>query len=73
MASTKTVSRLTRGSAPRGSRRIATNRKMVKSIEPSKISPMPSGLLSLMKKNEILDLVAYILSAGDKDNPMFKK
>ena len=53
--------------------RVTVDRKKVKSIEPSKISPMPSGLLSLMKKNEILDLVAYILSAGDKDNPMFKK
>ncbi|MGY8656291.1 MAG: heme-binding protein [Verrucomicrobiia bacterium] len=53
--------------------RVTVDRKKVKSIEPSKISPMPSGLLSLMKKNEVLDLVAYILSAGDKDNPMFKK
>jgi hypothetical protein len=73
MASTKTFSRLTRDSAPRGSRRIATNRKMVKCIKPSKVFPMPRVRNALMKKEEILDLVAYILSAGDKDNPMFKK
>ena len=53
--------------------RVTIDRKKVKSIEPSKVSPMPSGLLSLMQQDEILDLVAYILSAGDKNNPMFKK
>lgn len=53
--------------------RVTVDRKNVKSIEPSKVSPMPSGLLSLMRKEEILDLVAYILSAGDKNNAMFKK
>jgi hypothetical protein len=44
----------------------------VKSIEASKVSPMPEGLLSMLKKEEILDLVAYVLSGGDKGNPMFK-
>jgi putative heme-binding domain-containing protein len=49
------------------------DRKQVKSIELSKISPMPPGLLMMLKKDEILDLLAYILSAGDKTNAMFKK
>ncbi len=52
--------------------RVNVDRKEVKSIAPSKISPMPEGLLSMMKKEEILDLVAYVLSAGSKDNAMFK-
>ena len=53
--------------------RESIDRKLVKSLEPSMVSPMPPGLLNLMKKEEILDLVAYILSKGDKENPMFRK
>jgi len=52
--------------------RITIDRKKVKSIEPAKVSPMPAGLLNLMKQDEILDLVAYILSGGDEKNAMFK-
>ncbi len=48
------------------------DRKDVKSIEPSKVSPMPPMLLMMLKKEEILDLTAYILSGGDKANPMFQ-
>ena len=52
--------------------RQSVDRKQVKSIEPSKVSPMPEMLLSMLKEEEILDLVAYILSGGDKANAMFK-
>jgi hypothetical protein len=45
----------------------------VKTIEPSKVSLMPPGLLNILTKDEILDLVAYVLSAGDPANPMFGK
>jgi putative heme-binding domain-containing protein len=48
------------------------DRKRVKSIEPSKISPMPEGLLGLLTQEEIQDLTAYILSGGDKKHAMFK-
>jgi hypothetical protein len=44
----------------------------VLSIEPSGISMMPRGLLSTMEDSDILDLLAYLLSAGDGDDPMFK-
>ena len=53
--------------------RVNVDRKKVKSIEVSKISPMPSNLLVMLKKDEILDLIAYMLSGGNKDNDMFKK
>jgi hypothetical protein len=33
---------------------------------------MPRGLLSTMEDSDILDLLAYLLSAGDGDDPMFK-
>ena len=42
------------------------------SIEPSGISMMPRGLLSTMGDSDILDLLAYLLSSGDRDDPMFK-
>ena len=48
------------------------DRKLVKSIEPSKVSPMPEGMLGLLTQEEILDLAAYILSGGDRKNPMFR-
>lgn len=51
--------------------RTNVDRKVVKSIEVSKISPMPPMLLAMLTKDEILDLLAYILSAGDKTNEMF--
>ena len=34
--------------------------------EHSKISPMPSGLLNMLTKEEVLDLMAYLESAGKK-------
>ena len=49
------------------------DRKDVKSIEPSKVSPMPPMLLNLLTKDEVLDLVAFVLSAGDAKNAMFKR
>ncbi len=52
--------------------RTGVDRKDVKSIEPSTVSSMPPMLLSMLKKEEILDLLAYVLSGGDKTNAMFK-
>ena len=51
---------------------VSIDRKEVKSIEASKVSPMPPMLLMMLKKEEILDLTAYILSGGDKENAAFK-
>ena len=50
---------------------VSIDRKEVKSIEASKVSPMPPMLLMMLKKEEILDLTAYILSGGDKENAAF--
>ncbi|MEI7774827.1 MAG: c-type cytochrome, partial [Verrucomicrobiota bacterium] len=52
--------------------RVSVDRKQVKTIEPSKVSPMPPGLLNMLTKDEILDLVAYVLSGGNEDHPAFK-
>lgn len=52
--------------------RVNLDRKEVKSIELSKVSLMPPMLLAMLKKDEILDLLAYVLSGGDKTNAMFR-
>ena len=46
--------------------------RKVKSIEPSTVSMMPPGLLNTLTKDDVLDLMAYLLSAGKADDPMFK-
>ena len=53
--------------------RINVDRKTVKSIKPSEVSMMPPHLLMMLTKDEIFDLVAYVLSAGDEANAAFKK
>jgi putative heme-binding domain-containing protein len=53
--------------------RVGFDRKQVKSIEVSKVSPMPPMLLSMLTKEEILDLLAFTLSGGDKNAPAFQK
>lgn len=43
----------------------------IASIEPSKVSMMPPGLINMLKEEDILDLMAYLLSKGDPKHPMF--
>jgi putative heme-binding domain-containing protein len=45
----------------------------VESMQPSTVSPMPNGLLDSFHEDEILDLMAYLMSRGDSNNEMFKK
>jgi hypothetical protein len=33
---------------------------------------MPEGLFNTLHQDEILDLVAYLLSRGDRNQPMFR-
>ena len=49
------------------------DRTQIDIIQPSKSSMMPAGLLDILKKDEILDLMAYLLSRGDRNDPMFQK
>jgi putative heme-binding domain-containing protein len=53
--------------------REGVDRKQVKSIELSKVSQMPEGLINMLTKDEILDLVAYTLSGGNPKNAAFAK
>ncbi|MEN8785914.1 MAG: c-type cytochrome, partial [Akkermansiaceae bacterium] len=46
---------------------------LVKKIEPSQISMMPAGTINAMNKEELKDLVAYLLSGGNKKHEAFQK
>ena len=52
---------------------VNVSAKKVDTIAKSKTSMMPEGLLDTLKVDEILDLVAYLLSRGDRNNKMFQK
>ena len=42
------------------------------SIEPSRISMMPAGLINTMSKDDVFDLLAYLISAGDPKHPALR-
>lgn len=54
------------------SEQVSVNRRSIESIKPSPVSMMPEGLLDTFKTEEILDLLAYLLSRGDRTNRMFE-
>jgi putative heme-binding domain-containing protein len=50
---------------------VGVDRKQIDEMMPSKVSMMPKGLLDTLNQEEVLDLMAYLLSRGDPDSPMF--
>ena len=57
---------------PFSSARQKMERRAVKEIRPSQISPMPDGLLNILNKEEILDLLAYLQAGGKADSSAFQ-
>jgi putative heme-binding domain-containing protein len=55
---------------PNGLRNV--DRRKIDTMEKSKVSMMPTGLLDTFKEDEILDLFAYLLSRGDRNHQMFR-
>ena len=47
-------------------------RSQIEEMKRSPVSMMPVGLLNTLNKDEILDLIAYLLSRGDRKSPMFR-
>jgi putative heme-binding domain-containing protein len=45
----------------------------VKSEAPSSISPMPAGLLNELTKEQIVELMAYLESGGDRNAPIYSR
>ncbi|HTU89522.1 MAG TPA: c-type cytochrome [Gemmataceae bacterium] len=59
---------------PEDSTKIAEVKKSaVEAVKPSAASLMPEGLLKALNDNEVLDLLAYLLSRGDPKSPMFRR
>jgi hypothetical protein len=52
---------------------INVNANNVDTMVLSKVSAMPTGLLDTFREDEILDLVAYALSRGNRQHEAFKK
>ncbi len=52
---------------------VTVNRGQVISVTPSPISMMPTGLINTLNEEEIKDMLAYLLSRGDRNHPMFSK
>ena len=47
--------------------------ELITSIEPSPLSMMPPGLINTMNKEDILDLLAYLISGGDRKHELFDR
>ena len=66
----KTVTVLSNPLAPETA--VTLQRSDIQSLESMNASPMPMDLLITLEKEEIWDLVAYILSGDDANDPAFK-
>ena len=53
-------------------RTITVRRGNIEEMKASPVSMMPEGLLDTLDQEEILDLIAYLLSRGDRESPMFR-
>jgi len=49
------------------------NADKLESVEPSPVSMMPPGLIASMKDDDILDLLAYLISGGNPEHELFDK
>ena len=54
-------------------RMINVQRDEIEEMKASPVSLMPEGLLDTLDRDEVLDLIAYLLSRGDRNDPMFKR
>jgi putative heme-binding domain-containing protein len=51
---------------------VELRRADIDSMQPSRVSLMPDGLLKPLNDDEVLDLLAYLLSRGHKNDSVFK-
>jgi putative heme-binding domain-containing protein len=51
---------------------VEIDRNKIESQTESKVSMMPEGLIDTLDEGEIIDLMAYLLSRGDRKHKMFK-
>ena len=51
---------------------IKLNVDTIEAIRPSKVSMMPEDLINTMNEKDVLDLLAYLISAGNPNHSLFK-
>jgi putative heme-binding domain-containing protein len=51
---------------------VRVNRNEIESITHSRVSMMPDGLLNVLNEEEIKELMAFMLSRGDRNHKMFR-
>ena len=51
---------------------ITVKRSNVSSMQPSPVSLMPDSLIDTLNRNEALDLLAYIMSRGNREATVFR-
>jgi putative heme-binding domain-containing protein len=49
------------------------DRSEVEQIAPSQVSLMPKGLLDVLNESEVLDVLAFLMSRGNPEDPVFQK
>jgi hypothetical protein len=49
------------------------DRRKIEETKPSPVSMMPQGLLNTLDSEEVLDLVAYLLSKGDRNAEVYRR
>ena len=52
--------------------RVTIDRHSLEQLVVSETSPMPAGLFNRMTKDEILDLIAYLISGGESGHELFE-
>jgi putative heme-binding domain-containing protein len=52
---------------------VTITKSQIETRTPSKVSPMPAGLLNTFSKDDILDLLAYMESQGNSNHPNFRR
>lgn len=53
--------------------KVEVKKDQIQRRVPSKLSPMPEGLVNVLTKDELLDLMAYMESGGRRDHPAFAR
>jgi putative heme-binding domain-containing protein len=51
---------------------VRVRRDQIEEMKRSPVSMMPEGLLNTLDQDEVLDLFAYLLSGGNREDPMFQ-
>ncbi|TWT52068.1 Cytochrome c [Thalassoglobus neptunius] len=52
---------------------VRVDRRQIEEMIPSRVSMMPQGLADTLNEEELLDLMAFLLSRGNRDDKMFSK